>query len=296
MLDFEMFGYLDELKEVEVDGITGETTPVEEHSYNGERIWVKRDDLYSIHGARGGKARSCWYLCSREGTSEEGEITPPSDKPVGVVTAGARQSPQIMLVSTMANALGIGCRCHAPSGSLTDELRYAEKMGAELIQHKPGYNSVIVSRAAKDAEELGWKNIPFGMECWEAVQQTALQVENLKGIGFKRLVMPVGSGMSFAGVLWGLSYWGIECEILGVRVGADPKKRLEKYAPGMVGYSLETSALKYHDYVENHFLDAENGEERGLDLDPIYEAKCLPYLKEGDLLWSVGHRNSWEME
>jgi len=27
-----------------------------------------------------------------------------------------------------------------------------------------------------------------------------------------------------------------------------------------------------------------------LDLDPVYEAKCLPYLQRGDGLWVVGVR------
>lgn len=29
-----------------------------------------------------------------------------------------------------------------------------------------------------------------------------------------------------------------------------------------------------------------------LALDPIYEAKCLPFLRDGDLLWVVGLRPS----
>ena len=32
--------------------------------------------------------------------------------------------------------------------------------------------------------------------------------------------------------------------------------------------------------------------QEGLVLDPVYEAKCLPYLEPGDVLWTVGVRAS----
>ena len=49
----------------------------------------------------------------------------------------------------------------------------------------------------------------------------------------KRLVIPVGSGMSLAGVLWGMKDCGLSVPVLGVRVGADPRKQLAKYAPAI---------------------------------------------------------------
>lgn len=243
----------------------GDLTPVDEHG--GYR--VKRDDTYVVAGVRGGKARTCYTLA--KGAE-------------GLITAGSRQSPQVNIVAHIAAHCGVPCRVHVPAGELTPELEDARAQGAELVMHRPGYNSVICARAREDAAASGWKYIPFGMECIEAVQATAGQVANIPS-DTKRLVVPVGSGMSLAGVLQGLLDLGRRIPVLGVRVGADPSKRLNAFAPfGWQGsVELVTSPLDYHAHAPETML----GE---LELDPVYEAKCLPYLEEGDLLWVVGIR------
>ena len=240
-------------------------TPVDEHGGYS----VKRDDTYVVAGVRGGKVRTCYTLA--KGAS-------------GLITAGSRQSPQVNIVAHIAAHLDVPCRVHVPAGELTPELEDARAQGAELVMHRPGYNSVICARAREDAAASGWKYIPFGMECIEAVQATAGQVTNIPS-DTKRLVVPVGSGMSLAGVLQGLLDLGRDIPVLGVRVGADPSKRLNAFAP--FGWQdkaeLVTSPLDYHAHAPDTML----GE---LELDPVYEAKCLPYLEEGDCLWVVGIR------
>lgn len=268
MLDEEFF---ENLRGVESAG--GFISPVEDH--NG--LLVKRDDLFTIHGVSGGKARSAYSLISS------------TDKP-GIVTAGARQSPQVGIVSSIAQGVGKPCVVWSNRGSITPELQFAIDNGAELKQTNTQYNNHIVSSARREAEERDWLDVPFGMECWEAVYQNALQVENLVGLDFDRLVMPVGSAMSFSGVLWGLRYFGIDVPVVGVQVGAVPDKRLAKYAP--FGWetqaTLVQSELPYHEYVEENVLST------GLMVDPIYEAKVFPYLQQGDLLWVVGIRAGLE--
>ena len=147
-------------------------TPIEKQG----TIFVKRDDKFAIAGVSGGKVRSCWVLA--QGAS-------------GLVTAGSRSSPQINIVAQIARKLGIPCRAHTPQGILSHELLMAKMAGAEIIQHKAGYNSVIIRRALDDAKDTGYTNIPFGMECSEAITQTMLQVENIPDV--KRIVIPVGS-------------------------------------------------------------------------------------------------------
>lgn len=50
-----------------------------------------------------------------------------------------------------------------------------------------------------------------------------------------------------------------------------------------VKYTILKSELPYEKKAENYKLG-------NLELDKIYEAKCLPYLQKGDLLWVVGRR------
>lgn len=255
--------------EDDLGGIAGDAplTPIQQVG----DLWVKRDDLFEVGGVRGGKVRSCWRLA--QGAT-------------GLITAGSRASPQVNIVSHIARELGIPCRVHTPTGDLSPEVQAARDMGAEVIQHKAGYNSVIVARARDDARKTGWREIPFGMECREAVAETAAQVRDIPE-GVQRIVMPVGSGMSLSGVLHGLLRSGIDLPVLGVVVGADPEKRLDKWAPScwreMV--RLVRSPHDYHEAMKENRIG-------GITVDPIYEAKVLPFLEPGDLFWIVGIRQT----
>jgi 1-aminocyclopropane-1-carboxylate deaminase/D-cysteine desulfhydrase-like pyridoxal-dependent ACC family enzyme len=92
--------------------------------------------------------------------------------------------------------------------------------------------------------------------------------------------------MSLAGIVVGLQSTGRDTPVLGVRVGADPTKRLNTYAPGWRKHAtLTPSGTDYHTRADHTRLGQ-------LLLDPIYEAKCLPHLQPGDLLWTVGIRST----
>ena len=245
-------------------------TPIEEIAIDEHTlVYVKRDDLFEVAGVKGGKARTCWYLA--QGAT-------------GLITAGSRVSPQVKIVSAIAKALNIPCRVHVPSGSYTEELQCAKDNGAEVIQHRPGYNSVIIARAFSDSlKHKDWTYIPFGMEHFAAILETAWQVGNLP-TNAKRIVIPVGSGMSLAGVLWGMKMFGIDLPVLGVCVGANPTKRLNKYAP--TGWADKIDLIEAgQDYHKR--LDIQIS---GIELDPIYEAKCIKFLKNEDIFWIVGKR------
>lgn len=241
-------------------------TPVE--IING--VYCKRDDLFVCNGVAGGKVRTCLALAHGA---------------AGLVTAGSRSSPQVNIVAHIAQHLGIPARAHTPCGQLLPELVDAQAHGCEIIQETPGHNSVIIARAREDAKARGWVEIPFGMECYEAVRQTRGQVRNVPR-DVRRVIMPVGSGMSLAGVLWGLQDAGLShVPVVGTVVGASPVKRLEQYAPSAwrQRVSLQPAGMDYH--------DAKPGAIGHLMLDPFYEAKAaLTIWQPGDLFWVVGIR------
>jgi hypothetical protein len=233
---------------------------------------MKREDLLRVAGVPGGKARTCLALA--RGAK-------------GLVTAGSRASPQVNIVAQIARSLGLPCRFHTPEGEETPELAAAQAAGGERIAHKAGRNTVIIARARADASTRGWREIPFGMECEEAVEQTRRQVANLPA-EIERLVVPVGSGMSLAGILWGLRDQGrADLPVVGICVGANPRKRLARFAPP--GWEEQVELLEAAQEYEE---EAEQTTLEGLALDPIYEAKAIPYLCAGDCLWIVGIRAS----
>lgn len=231
----------------------------------------KRDDLFGFADVNGGKVRTCLHL---------------SKGAKGLVTAGSRFSPQVNIVAKIAAHLDIPCHIHTPEGALSEEVQDAVASGAKLFQHRAGYNNVIIKRAKDDAQKEGYTNIPFGMECKEAIYQTKQQVKNISA-EHKRIVVPVGSAMTLAGILTGLKEQNINIPVLAIRVGAKPDSILDKFAPENWRQmcQLVKSDYAYHEYYPDPCFE-------GIKLDPIYEAKCIPFLQEGDLLWIVGIRKT----
>lgn len=243
-------------------------TPVER---GPEGIWIKRDDKFVVGGAPGGKARTCLRL-AQAGTG-------------ALVTAGTRGSPQVHIVALIAAHLGREARVHVPKATETyPEVSLATRLGARVFEHTPGYNTVISARAREDAEETGGTHIPFGMECREATEETAAQVANLPP-DTERIVVPVGSGMSLAGILWGLQRAGRDTPVLGVMVGASPLRRLERFAPP--GWEQQVDLVEAGQAYGEH-APVTTWWDR--TLDPFYEAKAAPFCQPGDLFWVVGIR------
>jgi len=236
-----------------------------------EGYFFKRDDFFEFGGANGGKVRIMLAL---------------TQNAKGIVTCGDRTSTQISRAALVAKALGIKARIHTASGDFTPGMIEARAAGAEIIQHMPGYLSVLKARALKDAEQTGFAHIPWALEHPDTVFVTQDQVQNLPP-GLERIVVPCGSGMTLAGVLRGLNQFHKPLRpVLGVLLGGAIEKRLDQYAPKnwrkMV--KLVRSKLPFHQEAETRAL-------AGVDLDPIYEAKCIPFLKPGDGLWIVGRRS-----
>jgi 1-aminocyclopropane-1-carboxylate deaminase/D-cysteine desulfhydrase-like pyridoxal-dependent ACC family enzyme len=178
-----------------------------------------------------------------------------------------------------------------PTGACTEEMQDMLGHGAVLVQHKAGYNSVVVARAKEDAgNRPGWCYIPFGMESDLAVKCTAHQVQGIPK-DVQRIVVPIGSGVSACGIMHGLCNAGLgeKIHVVGIRVGADPTKRLNRFGPVWWHRYMEVVDVSKKIPYDKEIHAVIGGK---LLLDPIYEAKCVPYLQPGDLLWVVGIRNT----
>lgn len=236
----------------------------------GNGIRVKREDLFRAPGGGNGtKLRAVLVAARRSGKA-------------GIVSGGGRASTGAAALGAAARLLGIPARFHAPTGAETPEL---VQDGVEVVRHGPGYMTVIRARSREDAAARDWCLVPPGIECAEMVACSRAQVANVPE-DVLRVVVPVGGGMALAGILQGLADRDLRVPVVGVRVGSkDTAKRLDAWAPSdwRERVELVDSPLKYEqDAPETRLGD--------LDLDPRYEAKCLPYLKPGDLLWVVARR------
>jgi 1-aminocyclopropane-1-carboxylate deaminase/D-cysteine desulfhydrase-like pyridoxal-dependent ACC family enzyme len=248
-------------------------TPIERHG----DMWFKREDLFRVANVHGAKARAFWKIATT-GTHK------------GLVAAGSRTSHRVNLVAQIAKRLNLPCRLHIPFGELSEELKMAEEVGAEIIRHKPGYNSVIIKRCKEDAKQSGWTEMPF-MDVPLAVDQVSEQVKNIP-TGVRRIITTVGSGMALAGILWGLKKQKLDLPVFGLYVGFDPSDRIGKYAP--LGWRGSNVVLRHSGSKYEEIAPANQWVYRGVPLDPFYEAKLVPHIRPGDLFWIVAIRQSYK--
>lgn len=232
-------------------------------------VWFKRDDKYRFYGLYGAKVRGAKYLIQKGLQEGYRKFT----------TVGHRKSPQIHIVGTICQRMQLDFVGHAPMGKLPEAFK-----DFDIRQHRAGYNNVIAARCREFAKDHGYFEIPFGMIQRDVIMLTAQQIFNIPN-AVKRLVVPVGSGVNLCGILHAFKQQKIKTPIIGVVVGRRPEGFLKDYAP--FGWR---SMVTFVDALEGYSKEAETTEFYDIELDPIYEAKCVPFIKKGDLFWIIGKR------
>ena len=166
-----------------LDDMDSETnlTPIEK---NWE-IFIKREDYFNVCWSNWAKSRTAYYLCKKA----------KDDWYIWVTTAWSRKSPQISIVSSIAKELWLQFVAHCPEWELGEDLLFAKENWAQIIQYKAWYNSVIKARCREYAQENNFVEIPFGMTCNEAIEQTKSQVKNIPD-WVKRIVITIWSWMN----------------------------------------------------------------------------------------------------
>jgi len=234
-------------------------------------VWMKRDDLFTFAGAFGSKARAGRAIAAVSS---------------GLCVAGSRNAPMISRVARIGEEAGIPVRCHvAGSKKLSDQERDAVGHGAELVKHSVNYLRTLVSKSRADAEERGWTHIELGLESDLYFEVNEPQAANVPAEA-KRVVVAVGSGTGLACVLRGLEKAGrSDLPVLGVCVGFDPTKLLDRRAPA--DWRDRVTLVKAtQDFGQRAAVTTF----AGVDLDPHYEAKLLPFLRAGDCVYLLAKR------
>lgn len=249
-------------------------TPIEKRG----NLFFKRDDLFDFKGIKGAKARATTLLFLD--AKEKGYNT--------VSAMGPKTSIQLNIAAKIAKELDMKLVGHTSTAPLQPEMIKAKENGAEIIQHSPGYNSVLIRRAKDYAIDNGAYYLPFGLEDMIAINATKNQVKSLLPYkdDIKRIVVPVGSGTNFIGVVLGAMELKLNIPIIGIKIGANPKKVLEKYL-GKDYTNYLTLLEAEQPYDSNSIYNEVNG----VKVDSTYEGKCIPFLEEGDLLWLIAKKD-----
>jgi Pyridoxal-phosphate dependent enzyme len=239
---------------------------------------VKRDDLWDESGiARGGKSRTAGIICRAVRELRKTGLAACLDRNSSV--------PGMLARVCEFNDLGLHLHIPAAAGELPPPFAEAKLHGAEIHEHRPGYMSVRRARLKEQtAADPGLIELGLGLyyggsdepEC-----ETARQTENIP-LSVQRVIVPVGSGGMFRGILQGFAERSQPPRVIGIHVGTPPKIELPPWAelrPAKTKFGKDVRAeLKRPDSV--------------LPLDPAYEAKCVEFLKPGSLLWVVAHRDT----
>jgi 1-aminocyclopropane-1-carboxylate deaminase/D-cysteine desulfhydrase-like pyridoxal-dependent ACC family enzyme len=265
-------------------------------------IYFKRDDLYKPFKdfrITGGKVRQCLYLIE----SNLKHIRDECDSTIA--TAASVFSPQATIVSRVAKEFGL--KCIIGVGTATPMKHRAMQIcvenGAEIITlvTANAYNNVLYTKLAELNKTRKFFTVNFGYQASSSrdaiIEMNALQVQNIPK-KVKSIVIPVGSGVSSAGILVGVQRY--RPDILKSKsvymyqpFGYDRKDVIYGCANldfGTAG-QYEVSDFAYHKAM--HIEPSP-----GFVLDAIYEAKSylmmiknLEKLPKPTCFWLVGDSN-----
>lgn len=247
-------------------------------------FWAKREDRFAQFGPdgpTGSKVRQYVKMAN---------AAPDATMIVGCSADSAMQ----VYVAAAGKHYGVPAIVYVPARKQrTSSTQYAVDMGAELVEVRPGYLSVVRSRARDKAREIG-KVVRWNPHA--AFLDTVQQCENIPE-GVKRVIVPTGSGLTASAVLAGLrgrrgirvvavAVSGMPSE-LGIRGSSVrflcPHGKLLSGPVDIPPLDFISAAVPYGVVCMAELPD-------GTKLDPYYAAKAYRYVEPGDCLWVSGCR------
>lgn len=230
-----------------------------------DNMYVLRLDKRETYGLYGDKVRIAYEISKGQN---------------GIVTCGSRESIQTVAFAEACDILNIPCDIHIPKGKDTESILRLQSTNCNIIREKVGYNNVLNAHARDNAKTKGYKFIQLGMLCDEAYKLIGQNVNLIMPYinNIKRIVIPVGSGTTLIGIVKALQKYNINIPVVGIMCGMDATKNILSNID-YENITLVKSNVSYHKKEKTWFYD--------IILNPIYEAKCVPYLQDNDLFYIV---------
>ncbi len=276
-------------------------TPIEKlevltKSLEGPQIYLKRDDYTGV-GLTGNKVRKLEFLLAQA-------IADGCDH---VITCGGYQSNHARTTAVAAAKLGLKCHLvlrDGPTVPLEGNLFLSRLFGAEIEYVTPEqYMQVdeIINGVALDIESDGGKafSIPEGgsneigvMGYVKAAEEIVQQLGNMD-LPIHHIVVPVGSGGTYAGLLLGKYIFDLPGQVHGINVCDDKaffvhktqsilEKANKRYGLGLKVSKIELSIIdgyvgKGYGLSSQSEIDIikEVARKEGVILDPVYTGKAM---------------------
>jgi 1-aminocyclopropane-1-carboxylate deaminase/D-cysteine desulfhydrase-like pyridoxal-dependent ACC family enzyme len=283
-----------------------ELTPVEKH----KGIYFKRDDYFMPFQGNnkydllnGGKVRQCLSLFIQK----QKEIKNKFNNTVS--TATSIHSPQGTIISRVAkefnfkSVIGIGNTTVESAVKKCLPITMCADLGSEivLLSDTQAFNTVLYSKLKQLSEEIPMFIVMFGVnfsDCRESIiDSVAYQVKNIPDC-IDTLVVPVGSGISFASVVVGIYTYKKKIKrIIAVQpFGYDRKNTIRN----ILSKNPKRFFYNFEYYISNYAYHKKLNLNVGFDLDNIYESKGFEMMindniinekKENVCYWIVGNNN-----
>jgi 1-aminocyclopropane-1-carboxylate deaminase/D-cysteine desulfhydrase-like pyridoxal-dependent ACC family enzyme len=269
-------------------------TPIEEH----RGIFYKRDDYYQPFEdvpLSGGKVRQALNLIHDNYRYIKNECN-------GIIATGTSvNSPQGIIVARVAKEFGFQSLLIVGATKketlLTNPLIVnAINLGAKVdLKSKLGYDSTLTARINELEKNLKFFVVKFGINLDTnpnaIIDSIALQVQNLP-TDLDVLIVPVGSAITFGGILKGLIKYNIKPKrVIGVQIAGYDRT-------DVVNRILDQDTIDYEFYPDKTYAYSKHltlfFNDREF-LDKIYEAKAYDFMMRNIdvknnkvLFWIVG--------
>ena len=276
-------------------------TPIEE--YDG--VLYKRDDLFSPFEyipINGGKLRQCITLIDKL----EDRIR--DDFNGKVATACGLHSPQGLIVTSVAKVFGFNAMVAYANSKSIDHLleknpiiRRIDELGGEVkIIAKLGFESNMQKKLKQiilEGKDIFFV-VKFGINLEEhsdaIIDSISCQVKNIPN-DLDNLVVPVGSGITAAGIIKGLIQYEKQPKNLYLIqiAGYDRTDTIDRIVPLWRLY-CDFEFISYKEFPYSKRVVQKITED--FELDQIYESKAYRWMQGRDLegktlFWVVGNGN-----
>lgn len=258
-------------------------TPIEK--YNG--IYFKRDDKFQPFKdipLNGGKLRQAFLLLYYNYI----DIKHWCDGHVGSATS--MLSPQGIIITRVAKEFGF--KTYLAIGGKRDNslILLAKEIGAIIKRYNIGYEKTLITMLK---QEHKFFMVKFGLNVSTnrsaIINANALQVKNIPD-KLDMLVIPVGSGISMAGILAGIKRYKKKVKrIIGIQIaGYDRRDVIDGIVSNTKYEFYQDKTYPYHKLMSLYININES-------LDPLYESKAFEYFinnfdfyRKKVLFWIVG--------
>jgi len=196
---------------------------------------------------------------------------------------------QIYVAAAAKQLNAVGIICIPKRKVKTDATKYAERMGADIHEIKPGYLSVV--RKAARQIQIDQKHVVL----WDrkaAIKDTMDQCVNIP-IGIKRIIVPTGSGLTAAGIVAAFALRPDQQNWPEIVVVATSPMASEKQIRALafkLSNSMFMPPIQFIGPRTPYDVPMVMSLPDGTPLDPFYSAKAWNYMGPGCLFWPPGLR------